>query len=370
MTDRRTPSAGFLKALFSLFLLAAIFPSPLPAQMGDFGSMGDMADASQFMQYIPPFIKDVWHEPEAPGVGDGITVYAEIFRLNLTPDSMEYVEEAYLEYSTDGGETWEEVEMYEVEDEANTWSGEIPALEEAGEVLYRIRAADSAGNMVLEKPYPIEEDAESLSDLELGLEIEDEDESDEQIPSYLNILSTGFDYDDDYYYFHQEFESKPDQGTISPIDANVYILAMINKFPEIDFTKFKMTKDHIESMAEEVGKDMAGHIAVWFYAPIADIAPPLPEIGKIPGVALIRLDEENIKRPIFGTDGFEYEIEDNSFNLRFERESMPGEPADMLMFVSFNIRIVGSDFSTAKPEKGDVSNSVVVYFRSHSVEVE
>mgnify|MGYP000400856658 CR=1 FL=1 len=90
------------------------------------------------MDYNPPVIEDVWHEPEEPNAYENVTVYAVIY------DEDSYVDWAGLFYATSNG-TFDAVEMVEVDE--NLWAGIIPGQPAGSVVVYAVVAADANGNI-------------------------------------------------------------------------------------------------------------------------------------------------------------------------------------------------------------------------------
>ncbi|MEW5947548.1 MAG: hypothetical protein AB1742_15270 [bacterium] len=315
------------------------------------------------MKYIPPLITGVQHEPSEPDVDEDIEVAARIEEIKFSPDSINYVDEAFLYYSMDDGETWEEVEMYQSDDDESIWTGEIPAMGEDCEIVYRITATDSEGNKAIEMPFPVieregeepagDDESGSSSDLapvDLEEVMGDEDDPEREIPSYLDILSLRFGYTDEEYIFRVTFEDAPTPGTVSPIDANGYAVVLINSRPVIS-------------------PDIARHAWAWYYAPAADIAPAHPDFGKIPPVALVHANPENLRRPIFETEGFDYTMDGNVLNLGINREFLAESLSDTVVLAAGNARVTGSDFFHLNFAMGDITRPAVVYMRGHTITV-
>ena len=89
-----------------------------------------------------PAISDVSHDPEIPDDGVAVNVTA------IVTDAEAGVYTVTLSYSTDGGETWNNVTMTNtIED---TYEGQIPGLPAETEVQYAIMAYDNVGNLAVE----------------------------------------------------------------------------------------------------------------------------------------------------------------------------------------------------------------------------
>jgi hypothetical protein len=85
----------------------------------------------------PPTISDVDYEPEDPTPDDEVTVSASI------TDDFSGVKEATLWYSTDGGDTWNQVQMINVT--GSTYTADIPKQEGGTNVQFKVSAEDIAG---------------------------------------------------------------------------------------------------------------------------------------------------------------------------------------------------------------------------------
>jgi len=343
-----------------LLLTALIFHVNSIYSKADFNITKDYM--KYLTKYVPPFIEEVRYSPENPTPDDEIEIRARIMKFKGTREEESVpVSEAILYYSTDTWKTEEEVDMEE-SDQENIWTATIPALEQQGEIAYRIKALDEENNVSMELPLPVNEektegdetkenDKSLYTSYTLTEVTKDEDDPDREIPPLLDILSLQFGYSERYYYFRITYEATPDQGTITPINANAYVLALLNTRP-------------VPSL------EIVRYAWAWFYAPLAEFAPPLPEIGKIPGVSLFHVKPENLRKPIFETQGFDYKIDGNILNLRIDRNFLSETPSDTLLFVTANGSLFGSDFSNVKFRMGDFSPTVLVYMRDHRISVE
>ncbi len=345
-------------------------------------SMGmDMDSISQFMKYLPPLIKNVTQEPETPKQGDAVKITANVDRIHFA-DDIETVDSVKLSYTYDG-EKWETIDMEQGDDKVN-WTCEIPAPGDCTEVDYRITAVDSAGNIAMELPQWIatagwDGNADNppyqyLTKIYDHVNSERSEIPDEmqigEIPPYLDIQTVWFGFDDKNYYFKIQFGEKMQQGTISPVDANLYILAIINcSLETIDnaatdlglkqgFKNF----DPSNPMVQELVKYFWG----WYYAPLLDIVPPLPGIGKIPGVGLIHIDPANIKTPIFEKTGFKHKLNGNNLELSVSRSFVGNAQDDTMTFLAGDVKAEGADMTSIKPKIGDISYTTTIIMRDHA----
>lgn len=197
----------------------------------------------------PPLAKSVTLDPEAPAADQAVSVTAEVF--NDTEVTEDETSEVYLIYTTDGGATWNQVEL-EQQDNEKLWTGEIPGQPSGTEVLYGIKALDSSGNVYVEavckmpgSPLEIEDyidnDCVNKGDVSLceakmprgcmfPLSSDDSPLNDEAA-----LISDDFDfwdyrigYDDDNVYMDLAVEGKVSPGTASPMNIHLYIGGVLN----------------------------------------------------------------------------------------------------------------------------------------------
>lgn len=376
-------------------LIFSISSSPVSAQ----GFGGEMTNVTEFLKYLPPIIRTVRHAPVNPQENDEVVVTADVGRINFVED-FEYIDSVTLYYSKDFAETFVEVGMDQGDNE-RFWTGTIPPCDDGTEVIYYIKAVDTVGNVAMVMPpinsmtsewYSMDDEAfETAVPQDYTFKMFDhEDKPDNEVPSDLDVLSASFGYDDDSYYFRYTFDSKPLPGTMSPIDANVYVFLMINRAlmfsPEImnAATLYKDTgKTDMSFLDKNRGEivDFFSSMWLWFYAPVADIAPPLPDIGKLPSITLAHLDPEASGCPIksgaslssldsrafscivFEKEGWEYSIKGKNMNITLDRNMIGTAKNDTINFVMLNLRIVGSDIMNIQVKPGDVSYSTGIVMK-------
>ena len=87
----------------------------------------------------PPVIGTPVHTPEIPDADEAVTV-----SVNVTDVFGVRLDGVILSYSTDGGETWDNVTMNKTT--GDIYEGQIPGLPAGTNVQYRIIAYDNAGN--------------------------------------------------------------------------------------------------------------------------------------------------------------------------------------------------------------------------------
>lgn len=349
-----------------VLLIVVAFSLRAEAQGFDF----NMDTVSQYLKYLPPIIKSVRHYPQQPKPGGTVKITARIERIHFGNEDFEYIDSVTLFYSLDSGGTWEEEEMDQEGDDP-VWSVEIDAPEDCRDVLYYVRALDSADNVAMEMPPELsmidwapESEEETIYDV-LPLMFEHKDAADAEIPPYFDVLSLRFGYDDDNLYFRVGFEQPMYQGTVSPIDVNVYLLALINRALILD--PKLMGSVTSGNVGENDAKEFSKYFWAWFYSPLVEIVPALPDVGKIPGVALVHLNMKNARRPlpIFETTGFKYEIKGNFLNLAIDRNMIGPSERNTVTFVAGNARAVGADIMSIKPIVGDISYSTSVIMDGH-----
>ncbi len=87
----------------------------------------------------PPVIGTPVQTPETPGADEAVTVSVNVTdAFGVRPDGV------ILSYSTDDGETWNNVTMSKTT--GDTYEGKIPGLPAGTHVQYKIIAYDNAGN--------------------------------------------------------------------------------------------------------------------------------------------------------------------------------------------------------------------------------
>jgi len=92
---------------------------------------------------IPPVIGTPVQTPETPGADEAVTVSVNVTdEFEVRPDGV------ILSYTTDDGETWNNVTMSTTT--GDTYEGEIPGSPGGTQVKYKIIAYDSAGNSAID----------------------------------------------------------------------------------------------------------------------------------------------------------------------------------------------------------------------------
>ena len=365
-----------------------LFTVPAAAQMGGMNFM----NPSDFLKFLPPVISSVRHTPNNPRSDEETAVTARVGRISFG-DDYEFLDSVTLFYSADGGESWEEIPMEQEDEKELNWVGYIPGFEDGVEVIYYVQARDSVGNIAMMMPPDLSMDPEWFSiigeDPETGESPFDylvkmydhEDSPEDSVPSYFDIRAAYFGYDDDYLYFRYEFESKPVGGTISPIDINVYAMLLINTSlvlsPKMMSALRNYSPDRKPDMSfleSERGAlvQFFSNLWLWYWAPLADIAPPIPDLGKLPGVSMGHIDPGAPGCPVasgaslanlgpsaikcirFEKNGWEYNINGNYLDVAVDRETVGPAKDDTVNFSLFNVRAVGPDIMNIKAAPGDV----------------
>ncbi|HOC90807.1 MAG TPA: hypothetical protein PKH33_00420 [bacterium] len=355
----------------------------------------DAEKIAQFMKYIPPIISSVRFYPADPGPDDAVKVVARVGRLKLSDDDFETMDEVKLFYSTDGGETWESADMVEDEDGLE-WEGEIPPLGAAGGVAFYVSATDTAGNiarvMSPEDTMPGWEPGGPGSPFDyLDLIFEHEEADPREIPAYMDVRAVWFGYDDDKFYFRVEFKEQPRPGTVAPLDANVYLFALVNRSLVFDPALLQKARaGALEgAMSEAQIMEMAQSVWAWYYAPTIEIAPAIEGV-KFPASALIhpgKIDWEESEAnksdyrvqtlkfkeysaEVFDKGAFGYKINGSKMDIWFDRRLIGPSERDTINFVTGNLRLAGSDIMKAKPLMGDISHSASIVMQDYYYEVE
>ncbi|MFA6451218.1 MAG: hypothetical protein WCX65_17215 [bacterium] len=366
-------------------VISAILAGAIPAAAQGMGGF-DMNQASQFLRYLPPMIKSVTQEPAEPQKGDPVKITAKVSRLHFGEDDYETVDSVALYYTVDG-EKWEQIAMEESDDKL-TWTAEIPSVDICTEVDYHITAKDSAGNIAMELPgwlalpgwSPAKEGDAPAKAHDFLTKIYDHVNSEkigiptdmilEPIPSYMDVKSVWFGYDDNNFYFRLQYGDPVQKGSVSPLDINLYMLAVINCSLDVIFTDAVMEGLNNGFKGFDINdpslKDLTKYFWAWYYAPLVDIAPALPGIGKIPGVGMIHLNPKDIKIPLFETKGFKYKLNGNNIDVTMDRNMIGQSAENAFTFVTADIKVAGSDFSTMKPKVGDLSYTTTIIMDDHA----
>jgi hypothetical protein len=383
-TKKRGWSRRIIAAFFAALALAALAAGNARAQ--DMGAF-DMNQFSQFLQYLPPIIKTVTQEPDTPKQGDAVKVTAKVDRIHFGVDDIESVDSVKLYYTYDG-EKWETADMEQGDDKVS-WTCEIPAPADCTEVDYHITAVDSAGNIAMELPQwvampgwtpPKEGETPANSPLDFLTKIYDHKNSEKsgipeeyvmtEIPPYMDIQTVWFGYDDNNLYFRIQFGAKPQPGTLSPVDANLYILMIINSsldyiFNETVMAGFKTGLKNF-NVNDPALKEMVKYLWAWYYSPLLDIIPPLPSIGKIPGVGLLHLNPAQIKIPVFEIKGFKYKVDGSIMDVTLDRKFIGPSEQNVFTFFAGDLNAAGTDMTSIKPKIGDLSYTTTIIMGDHA----
>lgn len=357
-------------------------------------------------QAIPPYVGKVTITPENPADSQDVTVTASIAAIHFADQETTEVGDAIISYTTDGGATWTDESMEQSDDNPELWVGVIPGMSAGTSVEYRVRATTEVSDfkfMSRDKEVRLSlgetQDVEFPPSMNLagynsagpdGSPFEhlatvavDKLGAEDNIAPEANIQSVGFGDDGDNYYFRLKYENKIDGGTLSPFNARVYLGFILNLnrgFEDFDATKTSMSK-YVEQIQRLIPLDNPGAMAVegskrifaWFWAPLADAVPPLPEIGKIPRQALIKLNPNNITVPIFDTEDMKTNVaEDGTVDISIKKTAL-GDDTDMLMFFFGCLEASGgsvTDFKNISFKIPDVSYPTILKFVEHKYTVQ
>jgi hypothetical protein len=175
----------------------------------------------------PPEVHDVSMIPPVPAAGQSTIVTAKIYNNgNLTEDQ---TIQAWIIYSADGGDTWETIEMTQMDDQ-KSWTGKLPPFEKGTEVLYGFRAYDTSGNEYTETPCLVTSWPPDGDPCMFGLSVDDDpvDDPSEIIPDDFDILSVSGGADEQNLYFGIEVQGRVSDGTISPVYTHIYGIGVQN----------------------------------------------------------------------------------------------------------------------------------------------
>ncbi len=148
---------------------------------------GDESPHASMMFYVTPEISNVTMTPSEPKAKDNVMVSAAIFN-NPDLTDISVTQSAALEYSADGGKTWQEVKM-EKDSTGKMWSAAIPKQKKGTKVKYFIKAKDNTGNLAIEIPA-----SAALDEGHLTQVAADADDPKEWVPDDLDLLGVWAGY--------------------------------------------------------------------------------------------------------------------------------------------------------------------------------
>lgn len=384
-----------------VFALLLLIGNSARAQMPGF----DMTDQMKeyVTQVLPPYVGVVSAAPEKPAAGEDVTVTASIGMVQLTEQDMAEVSDVTLFYTTDGGATWTDEAMEQSDGNSELWTATIPGQDAGTTVEYYVKATSEAGNLNFqamgrevtinvgstqgeELPaaanlagYNPDDSADSPFE---HLALVNEDEADSTAAPPADYRELRFGYDDDFYYIRLKLEAKINGGTFSPLNARPYLGFFINLnsgADDWDASAMPM-RDYVEKLKSlfpldnigEASKKAAEHLGIWFWCPVCEAIPALPGIGKIPREAIIRLNPDNIKTPIFDTQSVESSVkEDGTVDLKIKRSTL-GPDTNMLLMLFGSVEISGSnlmDFKNYQFNIPDLTAPTIIKMVKHEYTV-
>lgn len=171
----------------------------------------------------PPLVKTVKITPEQPGIGDEVTVEAEIINNKYFTNNKPLL--ANLSYSLDLGATWKMLEMDQSEDNPDIWQAVIPATGKPGAVRYFFTVKDDGGNYLFELP-AVRIEWGGIKPPALTGVLTDENEDSRIVFDDLDILQAQAGYDGSILYFAMKVEGDVSGGTVSPFNVFVYSIGI------------------------------------------------------------------------------------------------------------------------------------------------
>jgi hypothetical protein len=384
----------------ALCLVVMLSGAAARAQMPGFDMTSEMKE--YITQVLPPYVGAVSISPETPAAGEDTTVTASIGMIQLTEDNSAEVSAATLYYTTDGGENWEEETMEQDGDNPELWTATIPGQDAGATVDYYVKADNEVSDINfqamgrdmtikigssigIELPSPLNlagfdpEDANDSPFEHLAL-INEETEDSDAAPQ-ADIREVRFGHDDDNYYIRLKFGKKIDGGTFSPLNARIYLGAFINLntgAADWDAADTSM-RDYVEKLKSLFPMDDAGamtrkageHFGAWFWFPLADAIPALPGIGKIPREAILKVNPDNLKVPVFDTQSVKSKIKDDgTVDIAIKRSAL-GPDTNMFMMLFGAIEAAGSiaDFKNIQVKIPDLSYPTIIKMVDHEYAV-
>ncbi len=218
---------------------------------------GDLQDRVEDLiaTRFPPELHSITLDPEEPVAGEPTNIEVEIYNpKDITSDETSTV---YVMYSTDFGETWEQIEL-ETDDD-KVWYGEFPAFDSGTEVIYLVHAIDSSENVYTTVPCMLMEgevlDGEKFNNdygksdcvnsgddlsacedimprgcmIRMAVDEEPIDDEEDEIPDDFDILDHRIGYDENYFYIDIAVQGKISQGTMNPTDLHAYVGVIIDE---------------------------------------------------------------------------------------------------------------------------------------------
>lgn len=175
----------------------------------------------------PPIVHNVTLSPDPPKTDTITEITAEI--ENDTNKTDDITTDAWVNYSSDGGATWNQADMERV-GTSKVWKTELPAFPSGTEVIYGIRAKDTSTNILAETTclvtsWPPDGDPcmfdLAVSDLSQG-------EKNALMSDDFDIVSLHGGVDEEYLYVEIKVDGIISAGTLTPVYAHVYGVAVQN----------------------------------------------------------------------------------------------------------------------------------------------
>lgn len=364
---------------------AMLLARPAAAQLGGFNLTDQIKDI--LSAAIPPFLGVVEIEPAEPAADEAVMVYASMDTMPLIDDeTMSSVDEAFLYYSIDGGEAWEEVELDEEDD--GLWTGEIPGQPAGTEVLYYVKAVSEVGDFDLEimdkeitldigKSQAVEvHEAANFADAfeDLTVVIEDGDDAVKPKP-FQNYETFAVGADDDNLYLRMKLAEKMEGGKMSPLNGNGYLIVFLDM--TMPFEEFNARETDKEAYAKKIqsafpfndlealaGKH-ADRLSVWHWLPLAESIGAM--LNGMPVESILKIDPSSNK-PVFKKDAVDSEIDGGTVDLTIDRAAL-GEETKVLFMLPLNLNITGQIPDNINVSVPDIAYPTFIKFVDHSYTV-
>jgi len=377
-------------------LFALLFTAPLFAQIPGLDLSEDVK--SYISEALPPYLGTVKISPEAPAADEEVTVTASVAPIKIFDevDPMD-VGEVLLYYTIDGGANWEEVSM---DQDGEKYTGTIPGQPSGTTVSFYVKAYSDVGTMNLSisnrqielkvgqsqaiEVVPAAGGAVSGDDPFANLQLiaSDEDDDDSQAPPPADIRELRIGRDDENMYIRLKYDDKIDGGKLTPLLGRIYLGFIINMKvdgDEFDADNVKMSEyiDKVKNMfplqdAGTMAKEGSKRVFAWFWAPLAEAVPALPNIGKIPKEALLKLNSSNVSVPIFDTAVKAKLGADGTVDIKLPRASLGYADSDSFFLLFGNAEISGNiaDYSNLQFKFPDIASPSLVKFTDHTYTIE
>lgn len=175
----------------------------------------------------PPETYSLTVIPDPPKADTITSITSEI--RNDSSKTDDRTTDAWILYSSDGGDTWEEADM-DKQGESFKWNTELPAFPSGTEVLYGVRAQDTSTNIYVETPCLVTSWPPDGDPCMFDLAVDDDpiDDDSSVIPDDFDILEVKGGVDEDNLYIEIKVQGSIVEGKLTPMFAHIYGIGVMN----------------------------------------------------------------------------------------------------------------------------------------------